>query len=86
MIDNLLKQQERKAAKRQDELDGAAKFAVRLCQLRVERGLTQAELARGAAVGQAMISLLEKGDRQPTWSTVCRLAEALGVGIEEFRK
>jgi DNA-binding XRE family transcriptional regulator len=86
MIANWLRQQEEKAAKRRRELAGADAFAARLRQLREERSLTQVELAKQAGVGQAMVSLLEQGDRQPSWATVCRLAKALNVGVELFQQ
>jgi DNA-binding XRE family transcriptional regulator len=86
LIANWLRQQEQKAAKRRQELAQADLFAARLRQLREERNLTQDELAKRAGVGQAMISLLEQGDRQPSWPTVCRLADALDVRVEVFQQ
>jgi DNA-binding XRE family transcriptional regulator len=85
LVANWLKLQEQKAAKRRQELERADVFARRLRRFREERRLTQAELARRSGVGQAMISLLEKGDRQPGWGTIRKLAEALVVGVEEFQ-
>ncbi len=84
LIANWLKQQEQKASKRREELAQADQFAAHLRRLREEREFTQVELAKRSGVGQAMVSLLEHGDRLPSWATVCRLAAALGVGVEAF--
>jgi len=86
LLENWLRQQETKAENRRRQLNEADAFAARLRLVREQRNLTQVELAKRAGVGQAMVSLLEQGDRQPSWATVCRLAKALNVGIEEFQK
>src|SRR5215831_17737824 len=67
LIANWLKQQEQKAARRRQELAEADAFAAQLRKLRAERRLTQEQLANRSGVGQAMISLLEQGDRKPSW-------------------
>lgn len=52
--------------------------AISLC--RKQRGLTQAELASRAALSVSYLSLLEQNKRRdPTLSTIQKLAEALGV-------
>ena len=61
-------------------------FAGRLKTLRESAGLSMHELARRAGLAQASISNLEAGKREPTWETVTRLASALGVSTERFRK
>lgn len=86
LLENWLRQQETKADNRRRQLNEADAFAASLRRVRERRNLTQVELAKRAGVGQAMVSLLEQGDRQPSWSTVCRLAKALDIGIEEFQK
>jgi DNA-binding XRE family transcriptional regulator len=85
LVTNWLKQQEQKASRRRRELAEADVFAARLRQLRERQNLTQTELAKRAGLGQAMISLLEQGDRQPSWETIRRLAEALNIGVENFQ-
>jgi DNA-binding XRE family transcriptional regulator len=85
LVVNWLKQQEQKASRRRRELAEADVFAARLRQLRERQNLTQTELAKRAGLGQAMISLLEQGDRQPSWETIQRLAEALDIGVENFQ-
>ena len=58
-------------------------FAERLRALRVERGLTQRELA-GDALSVSYVSLLESGRRQPTPATVELLAEALSCDVADL--
>jgi transcriptional regulator with XRE-family HTH domain len=64
----------------------------RVRELRRERGLTLEELAGLSGVSRAMISKLERGEKNPTLVVVAKLAEGLGVtlsklaGIEERRE
>lgn len=55
----------------------------RLRELRQERGLTQAELARAARMGQATLSNYEKGRRDILCGTLVSVASALGLSIGE---
>src|SRR5260370_17363065 len=62
----------------------ATGFATRLRQLREGAGLTQAQLAEQAGLHLHGLTKLEQGDREPGWSTVLALAEALGVECTAF--
>lgn len=53
-------------------------FGARLRRLREQRGMTQAQLARGIAA-RSLISMLESGVRLPTPELVASLARPLGV-------
>ena len=44
-------------------------------------GLTQAQLAAKAGLGQAAVSLIASGRREPTLQTALKLSEALGKSI-----
>jgi transcriptional regulator with XRE-family HTH domain len=55
-----------------------------ILQLRDERGLTQAALARAADTDNTRISHLENGRTNPAWGTVRRIAAALGVPVSEL--
>ena len=57
----------------------------RLRELLEERGLTQKELAKISGVSQSNISMIINGLRDPGWSIVCALADALGVSTDELR-
>jgi transcriptional regulator with XRE-family HTH domain len=59
-------------------------FATRLRQLRESAGLTQVQLAERAGLHLHGVTKLEQGEREPAWSTVLTLAEALGVNCLAF--
>jgi len=65
-------------------MDVATRFGTRLRELRVAAGLTQAELAEKAGISVNFISLVERGLKSPTLSTMERLAAALKVPIIEL--
>jgi len=56
-------------------------LAKRLKQLRAEKGLTQAALARRAGVTLSYIGRLEIGRHDPQLSTLIKLAKALKVPV-----
>lgn len=55
-----------------------------LRDIRIERGLTQVELAARAGVSKSMLSLYEGGKRRPQLETLERLVDALGVRLGEL--
>lgn len=60
-------------------------FGQRLRYLRLNRGMSQKELAVRTGMRQGYVSCLETGARQsPSFMTVCRIAHALGVSVESF--
>jgi transcriptional regulator with XRE-family HTH domain len=61
-------------------------FGTRLRELREETDppLTQAALAEKAGVSQQLVSALETDAADPSWSTVQKLARALGVSVGAF--
>jgi transcriptional regulator with XRE-family HTH domain len=59
-------------------------FTERLRQLRHEAGFTQEQLARRAGLSLAAIRHFEQGWREPTYATLLKLAEALGVSLAAF--
>lgn len=57
-----------------------------LQQARKDRGLTQEQLEAESGVSQAAISSIERGlVTNPAFSTVLKLAKALGVRPEQLR-
>lgn len=60
------------------------RFARRLRELRLERGMTQTELARRADVTATYVSKLESAGAAPGIDLVEKLATALGVGFTEL--
>jgi transcriptional regulator with XRE-family HTH domain len=59
-------------------------FAVQLIKFRERTGVSKYLLAQRAGMSRQALSLLELGEREPTWLTVQRLAAALGVSCDEF--
>jgi transcriptional regulator with XRE-family HTH domain len=59
-------------------------FAERLQTLREAAGLTVPELARKSGLGQQAFAELERGEHEPSWDLVRRLAHALGVSVAAF--
>ncbi|MGU1062629.1 helix-turn-helix domain-containing protein [Pseudomonas aeruginosa] len=51
---------------------------------RKEAGLTQEELAEGAEIQRNYVSLLERGEYQPTIGVIFALAVALGCSPSAF--
>lgn len=74
------------------EAVSSGRLGVRVRDLRKERGLTLDALAGRSGVSRAMISKLERGEKNPTLVIAARLAEGLGVslsrlaGVEERRE
>lgn len=62
----------------------ALRLAKRLKQLRAERGLTQAVLAKRAGVTLSYIGRLEIGKHDPQLSSLRKLAKALKVTVGEL--
>lgn len=55
-----------------------------LQKLRLQRSLTLDDLSRAAGVSKSMLSQIEREKANPTIAVAWRLANALGVGIEEL--
>jgi len=51
---------------------------------RLKRGLTLDDLSRAAGVSKSMLSQIEREKANPTIAVTWRLANALGIGIEEL--
>ncbi|WP_342050842.1 MULTISPECIES: helix-turn-helix domain-containing protein [unclassified Cupriavidus] len=62
----------------------AANIAERLAELRKLNGLTLEELATRASLTKSYLSKLERGLSSPTIATVLKLAEALGVTVDQL--
>lgn len=69
----------KRETKKRDQV--VRRFAERLRQLRVLRGITQADLAAEAEVSVSYVSELESGDTSPGLDLVARLAKALGTTL-----
>jgi transcriptional regulator with XRE-family HTH domain len=61
-------------------------FGKRLKELRIEAGMTQPELAEKADLSKGGVADIEQGRREPAWSTLVALCQALNVECTEFMK
>lgn len=72
-----------KAVKRKyDELGPEFALAETLIRQRIEKGFTQAQLAKKIGTKQSAISRLESGAYNPTLEVLKKVARALGSKIE----
>lgn len=62
----------------------AKQFGERLKQARLESGLTQAQLATAARVGPNYVPRIERGEMTPSVDAAFRLAQALGVPVDDL--
>lgn len=62
-------------------------FAARLLKLRTAAGISQRTLAEAIKTYPQHIDGLEKDKKGiPSWATVCKLADALSVSTDAFRR
>jgi transcriptional regulator with XRE-family HTH domain len=57
-----------------------------LKELRAQAGLTQQQLAERAGIHKLTVAKFEQGLREPGWSTVQALVDALGVSCDALRQ
>lgn len=55
-------------------------------ELRNRRGSTLEALAGEAGITKNMLSLIERGEGNPSWSTLRGIAQALGISVAELAK
>jgi transcriptional regulator with XRE-family HTH domain len=55
-------------------------------ELRQKRNVTQEALAPDAGITPKTLSLVERGEANPTWGTVQGIADALGVSMGDLAK
>ncbi len=59
-------------------------FARNVLQQREARGFSQDQLAEKADLDRTYISGIERGVRNPSLVSICRLAKALGLSVSEL--
>ena len=62
------------------------KLGERLKKIRLEKGMSQGDIAKKLGVHRSYISGIERGIRNPTVKNVEKLADALGVDVSELFK
>lgn len=61
-----------------------SEFGERLRQSRINKGMSQVELAYAVGMTQASISQFEKGSRMPTPNNIRKFAHVLGISEENL--
>jgi transcriptional regulator with XRE-family HTH domain len=61
---------------------GDIRIGLRIKLARIERHMTQLELAQRSEISQAFLSLIESGDRTPSSEMVDQISRALGCDLE----
>lgn len=56
----------------------------RLKIFRKERSLTQTQVADAVGLGRQAYAYYEKGEREPSTETLCKLADFFGVSVDEL--
>lgn len=59
----------------------ARAIAIAVVQARTDRGLSQRQLAAKLGMRQPQVARLERGDVNPSWDTVIRVAVGLGIEL-----
>lgn len=57
---------------------------IRIRELQESRGITQKELSKRSGVSVKALYLIQIGEVDPRLTTVCRIAYALGVRLDEL--
>lgn len=55
-------------------------------ELRNKRGATLETLADEAGITKNMLSLIERGEGNPSWTTVLGISQALGIPVAELAR
>lgn len=64
----------------------AKKLGGNLKRIRVKKNITQIEIAKTLGVDRSFVSNIENGKNNPTLATIAKLAQALGVPVDELFK
>lgn len=64
----------------------AKKLGDNIRRIRLEKGLTQIELSKKLKVDRSYVSNVEQGKKNPTLTTIEKIANVLGVSTDELLK
>ncbi|MFA6897070.1 MAG: helix-turn-helix transcriptional regulator [Patescibacteria group bacterium] len=66
--------------------EDSKKFGENLRRIRINKNITQVEIANILGVDRSFVSNIENGKNNPTLSTITSLAKALNIPIDELFK
>jgi transcriptional regulator with XRE-family HTH domain len=72
------------ARRRQRRKDKMIDLGARLKAIRIEKGITQRELARRAGVTNGTVSLVEQNQSSPSVASLKRILDAIPISFSEF--
>ena len=61
-----------------------SRLGVNIWSARIAQGMTQQTLAERADLSVPYVSRVERGEKEPSLSTLLRVADALDIGLEEL--
>ena len=64
----------------------AQKLGSNLKKIRMKKSISQGDIARALNVARSFVSDIENGKRNPTLTTITKLAKAIGVSTSELLK
>ena len=67
-------------------MDTAKKLGKNMKKIRLAKGMSQGDICRTLGVDRAYISNVESGNKNPTLSTITKIAKALEVSVDELLK
>ena len=70
--------------KTQEDKEKLVQFGAKVRLLRQERGLTQFELAAKCGLDRNYIGMFERGERNPSYLSMLKIANGLDVNIKEM--
>ncbi len=62
------------------------KLGTNLRQLRIKKRFSQTDIQQRTGLSIRTLCLLERGDIDPKFSTLCKVADALGISVEKIFK
>ena len=65
-------------------MNNSKKLGQNMKRIRIAKQMTQGDICRKLGVDRAYISNVESGNKNPTLSTITKLAKALGVSVDEL--
>jgi len=66
--------------------NSAKKLGANMKRIRKAKQMTQGDICRKLGVDRSYVSNVESGNKNPTLSTITKLAKALGVSVDELLK
>jgi len=64
----------------------STKLGQNLKKIRIQKKMSQGDIARALNVDRGYISTIENGKKNPTLATIEKIANALGVGVDVLLK